>query len=166
LIDEIGVDVTLDIANTLERAYGPRDAAPEILRKMQSAKMLGRKSDSGFYKYEGKQQTLNDSLEQWRKSQSVNDDVDLAHRLVFLMINEAARCLEEKVVASPEDADYGMLLGTGFAPFRGGPLRFAEHLGLKEIVDQMEKLAKTDEKFVPCELLKRHARDGTKFYES
>jgi 3-hydroxyacyl-CoA dehydrogenase/enoyl-CoA hydratase/3-hydroxybutyryl-CoA epimerase len=133
---------------------------------MQSAKMLGRKSGSGFYKYEGKQQTPNDSLAQWRKSHSVNEDVDLANRLVFLMVNEAARCLEEKVVASPEDADYGMILGTGFAPFRGGPLRFAESFGLKEIVDQMEKLAKADEKFAPCELLKKHVGDGTRFYES
>jgi 3-hydroxyacyl-CoA dehydrogenase / enoyl-CoA hydratase / 3-hydroxybutyryl-CoA epimerase len=165
LIDEIGVDVTVDIANTLEKAYGARDAAPEILRKMLAAKMLGRKSGGGFYKYEGKQQTPNDSLAPWRKSQSANEDVDLAHRLVFLMVNEAARCLEEKVVASPEDADYGMILGTGFAPFRGGPLRFAEHFGLKEIVAKMAELAKADEKFAPCELLKKHARDGTKFYE-
>ena len=56
---------------------------------------------------------------------------ELTHRLMFLMVNEAARCVEEGVVDSPEDADYGMILGTGFAPFRGGPLRFAEHFGLK-----------------------------------
>ena len=59
---------------------------------------------------------------------------DLALRLVYLMVNEAARCLEEKVVATPEDADYGMILGTGFAPLRGGPLRFADHFGIAEMV--------------------------------
>ena len=59
------------------------------------------------------------------------NETELTNRLVFLMVNEAARCVEEKVVDSPEDADYGMILGTGFAPFRGGPLRFAEHFGLK-----------------------------------
>ena len=58
---------------------------------------------------------------------------DLALRLVYLMVNEAARCLEEKVVATPEDADYGMILGTGFAPLRGGPLRFADHFGIAEM---------------------------------
>jgi 3-hydroxyacyl-CoA dehydrogenase / enoyl-CoA hydratase / 3-hydroxybutyryl-CoA epimerase len=166
LIDEIGVDIAVDIAATLAKTYGKRDQAPEILGKMLGAKMLGRKTGSGFYKYEGKQQAPNETIEQWRKSESSNEDVDLANRLVFLMVNEAARCLEEKVVASPEDADYGMILGTGFAPFRGGPLRFAEHFGLKEIVAKMEELAKTDKKFAPCELLKRHARDGTKCYES
>jgi 3-hydroxyacyl-CoA dehydrogenase/enoyl-CoA hydratase/3-hydroxybutyryl-CoA epimerase len=93
-------------------------------------------------------------------------DVDLVHRLVFLMVNEAARCVEEKVVDSPEDADYGMILGTGFAPFRGGPLRYAEHFGLKKVVDELERLAQSDEKFSPCEILKKHARDGTKFYEN
>ena len=82
------------------------------------------------------------------------------------MVNEAARCVEEKVVESPEDADYGMILGTGFAPFRGGPLRFAEHFGLNKIVDEMNRLAQSEEKFPPCEILKKHARDGTKFYET
>ncbi|PYK54610.1 MAG: hypothetical protein DME48_07480 [Verrucomicrobia bacterium] len=84
--------------------------------------------------------------------------------MIFLMVNEAARCLEENVVDLPEDADYGMILGTGFAPFRGGPLRFAEHFGLKKIVDELERLAQSEEKFSPCEILKKHARDGTKFY--
>jgi len=92
------------------------------------------------------------------------NEEDLAHRLIFLMVNEAARCLEENVVDLPEDADYGMILGTGFAPFRGGPLRFAEHFGLKKIVDELERLAQSEEKFSPCEILKKHARDGTKFY--
>src|SRR5881398_637910 len=66
LIDEIGVDIAVDIANTLKKAYGKRDRAPKILREMQSAKMLGRKSGGGFYKYEGKQQSPNESLKQWR----------------------------------------------------------------------------------------------------
>jgi 3-hydroxyacyl-CoA dehydrogenase/enoyl-CoA hydratase/3-hydroxybutyryl-CoA epimerase len=82
------------------------------------------------------------------------------------MVNEAAYCLEEKVVESPEDADYGMILGTGFAPFRGGPLRFADHFGLKKLAGEMERLAQEDEKFAPCELLKKHAQDGTTFYEN
>src|SRR5213078_5122618 len=147
LIDEIGVDVTVDIANTLEKAYGKRDHAPEILNKMLSAKMLGRKSGGGFYKYQGKQQTPNPPPP--ATGSGVASD-SLADRLAFLMVNEAARCVEEKVVESPEDADYGMILGTGFAPFRGGPLRFAEHFGLKKVADDMERLAQTEEKFLPC----------------
>jgi len=165
LIDEIGVDITVDIADTLSKAYGQRDESPQILREMLSAKSLGRKSGSGFYKYEGKQQIPNDAVEQWRKAKSANEDADPGNRLVFLMVNEAARCLEEKVVESPEDADYGMILGTGFAPTRGGPLRFADHFGIKKLVEEIERLAQKNEKFTPCEILKKHARDGTKFYE-
>jgi 3-hydroxyacyl-CoA dehydrogenase/enoyl-CoA hydratase/3-hydroxybutyryl-CoA epimerase len=166
LIDEIGLDVTVDIATTLEKAYGQRDRAAAILTKMREAKMLGRKSGAGFYKYEGKTQSSNDAINQWRRAGNVKGKSDLANRLMFLMVNEAARCVEEKVVESPEDADYGMILGTGFAPHRGGPLRFAEHFGLKKVVDEMNGLAQSDEKFEPCEILKKHACDGTNFYKS
>ena len=85
---------------------------------------------------------------------------------MLLIVNEAARCLEEKVVASPEDADYGMILGTGFPAYRGGPLRFAENHGIKKIVEELEWLAQRDEKFAAAEILKKHARAATKFYES
>jgi 3-hydroxyacyl-CoA dehydrogenase/enoyl-CoA hydratase/3-hydroxybutyryl-CoA epimerase len=94
-----------------------------------------------------------------------DDGVNIVQRLILLMVNEAARCVEEGIVDAPEDADYGMILGTGFAPFRGGPLRFAEHFGLKRTVEELERLTRTEEKFTPCEILKKHARDGTKFYE-
>jgi 3-hydroxyacyl-CoA dehydrogenase / enoyl-CoA hydratase / 3-hydroxybutyryl-CoA epimerase len=186
LIDEIGVDITIDIGNTLEKAYGQCDHVATVLLWLRDQQMMGRKTGAGFYKYEGKTQTPNDSLAQWRRGLHgepegaegpdipadrhrdprlrLNEE-ELTHRLMFLMVNEAARCVEERVVDSPEDADYGMILGTGFAPFRGGPLRFAEHFGLKRTVEELEGLARTEEKFTPCELLKKHARHGTKFYE-
>jgi 3-hydroxyacyl-CoA dehydrogenase/enoyl-CoA hydratase/3-hydroxybutyryl-CoA epimerase len=187
LIDEIGVDVTVDIGNTLEEAYEQRDHVPTILIWLRDQQMLGRKTGAGFYKYDGKSQMPNESLVQWRRAPVVagGDDPgrgegstksqaassppatadDIALRLVLLVVNEAARCVEEKVVESPEDADYGMILGTGFAPFRGGPLRFAEHFGLTRTVEELERLARNEEKFTPCEILRKHAREGTKFYE-
>ncbi len=186
LIDEIGVDIAVDIGNTLEKAYGRRDHVPAVLLWLRDGQMLGRKAGAGFYKYEGKTQTPNDSLAKWRRGlhgdvegaegpiippemhrdpRSRMSEDELTDRLIPLMVNEAARCVEEKVVQSPEDADYGMILGTGFAPFRGGPLRFAEHFGLEKIVGGMERLAQSEEKFFPCDILKKHARDGTKFYE-
>src|SRR5256886_11383195 len=61
LIDEIGIDVTVDIAATLEKAYGRRDRAPEILQRMRESKLLGRKSGGGFYKYEGREEFPNPS---------------------------------------------------------------------------------------------------------
>ena len=174
LIDEIGVDIAVDIGNTLEAAYGRRDDVPGALLWLRSGGMLGRKTGAGFYRYEAKTQTPNDALEKWcrsdasslgsRQTSGESAAFTLSNRLVFLMVNEAARCVEEKVVDSPEDADYGMILGTGFAPFRGGPLRFAEQFGLNKVVDELERLAQSEEKFAPCEILKKYGRDGTKFY--
>ncbi len=183
LIDEIGVDIAIDIGNTLEKAYGRRDHVSVVLLWLRDGQMLGRKSGAGFYKYEGKMQTPNESLVQWRRALHgepegaegpnpatagpdrhrdprlrLNEEA-LAHRLVFLMVNEAARCVEEKVVDSAEDADYGMILGTGFAPFRGGPLRFGEHFGLSKIVDELERLAQSEEKFSPCDFAEACARE-------
>jgi 3-hydroxyacyl-CoA dehydrogenase len=79
------------------------------------------------------------------------------------MVNEAARCLEENVVSSPEDADYGMILGTGFAPLRGGPLRFADHFGINEMVAAGDRHGG---KFKPCDLLRQHGANGTTFYQN
>jgi len=162
LIDEVGIDITADIAATLETSLGARGRTPALLQKMRGAGMLGRKSGSGIYKYEGKKQSPNEEIEKWRRATPPVTTADLALHLVYLMVNEAARCLEEKVVATPEDADYGMILGTGFAPLRGGPLRFADHLGAAEMIRATERLG---EKFQPCDLLRQHARNGTKFYE-
>jgi 3-hydroxyacyl-CoA dehydrogenase/enoyl-CoA hydratase/3-hydroxybutyryl-CoA epimerase len=178
LIDEIGVDIAIDIGNTLEKAYGRRDHVSTVLFWLRDQQMLGRKTGAGFYKYEGKTHKPNESLAHWRrglhgeaegsnnprKLSGLNEE-QLTNRLILLMVNEAARCVEEKVVDSPEDADYGMILGTGFAPFRGGPLRYSEHFGLNKVVDELEQLSQGEEKFLPCEILKKHARDGTKFYE-
>jgi 3-hydroxyacyl-CoA dehydrogenase/enoyl-CoA hydratase/3-hydroxybutyryl-CoA epimerase len=186
LIDEIGVDITIDIGNTLQKAYGRRDHVSAVLLWLRDGQMLGRKTGAGFYKYEAKAQTSNESLVKWRRDLHGEpegaegpiippdwhrdprlrlSEQDLAHRLIFLMVNEAARCVEENVVDSPEDADYGMILGTGFAPFRGGPLRFAEHFGISKVVDELERMAQTEEKFLPCEILKKLVREGTKFYK-
>ena len=80
------------------------------------------------------------------------------------MVNEAARCLEEKVVASPEDADYGMILGTGFAPLRGGPLRFADHFGIAEMVSAVATATAGNSSRAICFV--STPEKGTKFYEN
>jgi 3-hydroxyacyl-CoA dehydrogenase len=81
------------------------------------------------------------------------------------MINEAARILEDGVVATPGDVDLGMIMGTGFPPFRGGLLRYADHVGVQTIVHELTRYrAELGERFEPAPLLRRKAQAGAKFY--
>jgi len=89
---------------------------------------------------------------------------ELQERRVLLMVNEAARCLEEKVVATPDDVDFGMVMGTGFAPFRGGPLRHADSVGIAGIVAAMRRRAVQAPRFEPCPLLQNLAGRHERFH--
>ena len=168
LIDEVGVDVAQHVADTLAQKFSSRLKTPNLLRRMLEAKMLGRKGRRGFYVYppgKGKDPYVDPSIDNFQGAPG-SANLDRAHlrdRMVFLMVNEAARCLEEKVVASAEDVDFGMIMGTGFSPFLGGPLRFADQFGIPELVQQMTELPDKD-LFTPCELLRQMARDNKTFY--
>ena len=86
-------------------------------------------------------------------------------RLIYPMINEAAKCLEAGMVAEPWMVDFAMVLGTGFAPFRGGPLRFADTLGLSQVVRELDVLRREHgERFEPAPLLRAKADEGRGFY--
>ena len=80
--------------------------------------------------------------------------------------NMYARCLEGGIVEEAADVDFGMIMGTGFAPFLGGPLRLADHIGLSQIVTEMKRLADAELRFTPCNLLQTLAGTGQKFYQS
>src|SRR4029077_2722651 len=84
LIDEIGVDITIDIGKTLEKAYGQRDRVGAVLLWLRDQQMLGRKTGAGFYKYEGKRQTPNDSLVEWRRGSVVAGGADPGRAAVSL----------------------------------------------------------------------------------
>jgi 3-hydroxyacyl-CoA dehydrogenase/enoyl-CoA hydratase/3-hydroxybutyryl-CoA epimerase len=85
--------------------------------------------------------------------------------MVLLMVNEAARCLEEEIVTEPSDVDFAMIMGTGFAPFRGGPLRYSDGLGGAGVIGEMKRLADSGAGyFEPCAFLQTMAAEGKKFY--
>jgi 3-hydroxyacyl-CoA dehydrogenase/enoyl-CoA hydratase/3-hydroxybutyryl-CoA epimerase len=146
-----------------------RFRVPEVLGKMVQAGLLGRKAGRGFYIHSGKSPELNNGTGVFRVNDSARELTreDLRERMVLLMINEGTRCLEENVVASAEDVDFGMVMGTGFAPFRGGPLRYADCLGIPKVVLLMRRwVEKGDTHFEPCERLLQMAESGTSFYPS
>ena len=120
LADTVGMDVCLAVAENLTTHFG--GTVPEKLRTMVKAGKLGRKSGEGFYRYKNGKAVK-------KKVVSTTANHDIAQRLILRMVNEAAACLREEVVADGDLLDAGMIFGTGFAPFRGGPLHYAKHFG-------------------------------------
>lgn len=170
LIDEVGVDVSNHVASDLASKFSDRMHAPDVLTKMLKDGLLGKKSGKGFYVHtkKGKEPTVNTRIDRYHVDAScakLSRD-DLRNRMVLLMINESARCLEGGIVDEAADVDFGMIMGTGFSPFLGGPLRFADTIGLPQIVDEMKRLADTELRFTPCNLLQAMAGSGQKFYKS
>jgi alkylation response protein AidB-like acyl-CoA dehydrogenase/3-hydroxyacyl-CoA dehydrogenase len=168
LLDEVGLDVAQHICVTLAKQYPDRLCVPEILDKMLKAGFLGKKSGRGFYIHsKGGKTELNSQIDSFCTGGSAMalTREDLQQQMVLLMVNEAARCLEEQVVASPDDVDFGMVMGTGFAPFRGGPLRYADSVGIEKIVSAMHRwVAAGVSYFKPCALLEKMAARKVKFY--
>lgn len=167
LVDEVGTDVSLHVAETLASHCHRRMAVPEVLSKLVKGGHLGRKSGEGFYLHQGKEASVGEAAERFVKDDSAAnlDRVDLELRMVLLMVNEAARCVEEGIVSGPEDVDFAMIMGAGFAPFRGGPLRHADTLGVANVVRAMNELVdEGEERFAPCALLKDLAAKDGKLY--
>jgi 3-hydroxyacyl-CoA dehydrogenase/enoyl-CoA hydratase/3-hydroxybutyryl-CoA epimerase len=169
LLDEVGVDVAMHVAQTLAANYSDRMKVPEMLNKMVQAGLLGRKAGRGFYLHaKGKKPQPN--LELSAKPGTQNSKLktqDLQERMTLLMVNEAARCLEEEVVTDPADVDFAMIMGTGFAPFRGGPLRHADTLGAAKLVGAMDRLVQSGAgHFAPCVLLRSMATSRKNFYHN
>ena len=168
LLDEVGIDVALHVAGTLAASFPERLLLPATLNKMVEAGLLGRKNGRGFYLHQkGKEPRPNPAAVdyQLKITPAPLGVVDYQTRMVLLMINEAARCLEEEVVTEPADVDFAMIMGTGFAPFRGGPLRYADAAGVPSLVAEMERLSKSGAAhFAPCALLRTMASTGKKFY--
>jgi len=167
LIDEVGLDVAEDVAATLAAAFPGHMHVPEVLGRMKRAGLLGKKSGSGFYTHGKRKAAPNPGAAAHRNPGAAPtlDRTTMQRRMALLMINEAARCLEENVVGAPEDVDFGMIMGAGFAPFRGGPLRYADTLGAAAIVEglRMEE-ERSGAHFAPCALLLEMTKNERRFY--
>jgi 3-hydroxyacyl-CoA dehydrogenase/enoyl-CoA hydratase/3-hydroxybutyryl-CoA epimerase len=123
LLDEVGLDVSAHVARTLAVAYPDRMSVPDLLGKLLEQGHAGRKSGAGFYTYDGHRTTPNPAALALRTG-SDPAPTDIAHHLAQSMSHEARMCLDERVAETADDIDLAMVLGTGYAPFRGGPMQY------------------------------------------
>jgi 3-hydroxyacyl-CoA dehydrogenase/enoyl-CoA hydratase/3-hydroxybutyryl-CoA epimerase len=170
LLDEVGIDVGAKISPILEKELGARFSAPAAFDKLLADDRKGRKNGKGFYQYgpKAKKAKLVDESVYGVlgiKASSDKEAKEVAERCTIQMLNEAVRCLEEGIIANARDGDIGAIFGIGFPPFLGGPFRYIDSLGPKNLVDTLNRYQKLyGDRFAPCEMLKNMATEGTHFH--
>ena len=173
LIDEVGIDVSTHAGAALHEALGARlDPAPALVALAETGR-LGRKGGRGFYLYEdGREKGVDEEIYKELRIPPLGDKQppdarEIRRRLVVAMVNEAARALEERIVERAADVDLAMIMGTGFPPFHGGLLRFADDHHPRRCLEIARELhARLGPRFEPPELLEQLAASGRTFYEA
>jgi len=175
LVDEVGLDIAMHAGASLEKAYGERMRATQILKPLLDGKELGKKTGKGLFTWRpgksGKPEKDGVNARLARGSTRAMTADDIVDRCVLAMANEAVRCLAEQVVDGPRALDLATVFGTGFAPFRGGVLRYADSRGLAQVVERLERMRSEIERegerlgrYEPAPLLAELARAGKKLH--
>ncbi|MEM7137602.1 MAG: fatty acid oxidation complex subunit alpha FadJ [Myxococcota bacterium] len=169
LTDEVGIDVGSKVGKIMVGAFGERMSAPDGMQKLIDDERYGRKNGRGFYKYgdkknKGVDESVYDVLGVAPTNKSVSSE-DIAWRCALQFVNEACRCFGEGIVRSARDGDIGAVFGLGFPPFRGGPFRFVDQVGPKEVLGRLRELEKQlGPRFSPAPVLEEIARSGQTFH--
>ena len=143
LVDSVGIDVALHVSKVLGAAMNR--PVPQKLADMVDAGQLGRKSGHGFYRWENGK-----AVKPAAGASAAIDDIQ--DRLILPMVNEAVACLHDGVVSNDDLLDAGVIFGTGFAPFRGGPLNYARERGVDDILARLNEFTQRyGERFTPHE---------------
>ena len=167
LIDEVGIDVAAHVTEVLSDLFAEQGVQPVNRgRVLMDAGLLGKKGGKGFYSYtQGKKKVNPEIYPLIRAGGRRQLPVDqIQERLSLQFVNQAVLCLQEEILASPEDGDLGAVLGLGFPPFRGGPFRHIDAVGASEIIRQLEKWRKEHgDRFRPAQMLLDRARNDVSF---
>src|SRR5262249_11044517 len=178
LLDQIGLDVAADLADSTADKHSPHTPRLAMLfEQMRLKRWLGQKSGAGFYRYGKRHKRLNvPAVQMLQRQHGEGMDQErpvpprpgeVRDRLVLPMVNAPAACLGEGVAADAATIDLAMVLGTGWAPHRGGPLHYADQRGLAEIVRVLDGLRRhLSPWFEPCAELRRRAESGQNFFAS
>ena len=163
LLDEIGFDVATKVSEVMEAAFTDRMQPCSLFAAMVAAKALGKKSGGGIYDKDGKGQGPGRKvLDEVRARRGVPTRTasrsEVIQRLIYPLVDEAYRCLDDGVVGAEQDLDLGLVMGIGFPPFLGGITGYAKSEGMKTIVSALDELARTiDARFRPSDGLRRRA---------
>ena len=180
LLDEVGIDVAAHVASELQEFFAHRELhAPAGVESMLKAGYGGKKKGAGFYDYRRRWMDMV-GIKGLQSERPVNSNVygffgggrrksvdspQIWKRLVYLMVNEAALCLQQGTISSPEDGDIGAVFGLGFPPFLGGPFRYLDSVGIRQVVSEMENLYLAHgRRFEPAPILVHMAEHEERFY--
>lgn len=151
LMDEVGLDVCVKVLKIFKKAFADRIEVSPIMDAIEKSGRLGKKNGKGFYEYlpDGKRGEVDAAIYGalgLGQPSNPHSTAECIERGVFSMVNECARALyDDRIVETPHEVDLAMIMGTGFPPFRGGLLRYADTVGAKAIVEKLEKYS-TDRK--------------------
>ena len=177
LLDVVGIDTAHHAQAVMAEGFPERMAADAktSLDVMYDEDRYGQKNGRGYYVYEtdkkGKPKKVVDesvfALIQPVQADTAKEvsDEEIIERMMLPMIFETARCLDENIVETPNEADMGLILGIGFPPFRGGALKYADRLGLANVVQAAGQYAELGPLYTPPEGLARRAEAGETFYK-
>ncbi|MDN5851061.1 MAG: 3-hydroxyacyl-CoA dehydrogenase family protein, partial [Nitrococcus sp.] len=169
LLDEVGIDIIAKVAPVLRAAFGERMQPVSAIERMLDTNRLGKKTGRGFYRYGGKRSGKEVDESVYRllgvSPQQEMAAATIVDRTLILMLNEAARCLDEGVIRGARDGDIGAVFGIGFPPFRGGPFRFMDSLGLANVASTLERFeSRVDSRYAPAVVVSAMAREQRCFY--
>ena len=166
LSDEVGLDVGVKVLHILEAGLGARFKSSAMFDEVLNLKLLGKKTGKGFYVHDSKERQVNSQVQAMVKGNSQATDEEALMRMTHIMINEAALILQEGIVDSADTVDIGMIMGTGFPPFRGGLLRYADSLSVDQVVGNLQGMEQRfkDGRFKPAGYILELKAKGKKFY--
>jgi 3-hydroxyacyl-CoA dehydrogenase/enoyl-CoA hydratase/3-hydroxybutyryl-CoA epimerase len=157
LADTVGIDIGYKVSKILNEAYGSRMPMSHLLDQLYDLKLLGKKSNEGFYVYSKKEVKVNPKIKDLQNiDRKLISEKEIINRCMFIMINEASRILEEKIVSDAYIVDFAMVTGTGFPPYKGGILTYANEIGIEFILSKLEDYEREfGIRFKPSKLIKQ-----------
>ncbi|MBC8258853.1 MAG: fatty acid oxidation complex subunit alpha FadB [SAR324 cluster bacterium] len=176
LLDVVGIDTAFHAGGVMAEGFPDRMSqdVPTIISKMYGQEWFGQKNNKGFYLHskdkKGRpKKEANPGIENFLSDLGVGNGADISDeniidRMMLPMLLESSRCLEDKIVESPVEVDMGLIYGLGFPPFRGGIFRWADNVGLEEIITKAEQYESLGKVYQPTRQIQEMAREGKLFH--